>query len=76
MATSYDKIMRFANDKWLITKITLLFTWRHKGDYHHGLLIQLFADKLIGHDDVIDYKLLPIEFVIAYDVVIGLLLSR
>ena len=32
-----------------------------------GLLIQFFADKLMDHDDVIDYKLLPIEFDIAYD---------
>ena len=39
-----------------------------------GLLIQFCADKLMGHDDVIDYKLLPIEFDIAYDVII--LLSR
>ena len=35
-----------------------------------GLLIQFFADKLIGHGDVIDYKLLPIKIDIAYDVII------
>ena len=39
-----------------------------------GLQIQFFPDKLMGHDDVIGYKLLPIEFDIAYNVKI--LLSR
>ena len=34
-----------------------------------GLLIQFDADNLIDHGDVIDYKLLPIEFYIAYDVI-------
>ena len=41
-----------------------------------GLLIQFYTDKLIGHSDITDYKVLPIEFYIAYDVIILLISQR
>ena len=53
-----------------LNHVSCLFTGRHKAITNLGLLIQFFADKLMGHGDVIDYKLLSLKVDIASVVII------